>query len=174
MRALVEGDAPLPPGRALDVGCGTGTSTIYLARHGWQAIGVDWVAAALERARQRVATADLAPDAVGFVRADVTAPDFLPDHPALDLWLDVGCLHGLPAGGQAQYARHAARLLRPGGRLLVYCWGRYLREGEAFGLSLDEITALFAPDLRLLSQVQSRDSVDPERTTGWYLFERMG
>ncbi len=36
---LVEGTNPLPPGRALDLGCGTGRNTLYLARRGWYAAG---------------------------------------------------------------------------------------------------------------------------------------
>jgi hypothetical protein len=31
---LVDGPSPLPAGHALDLGCGTGTDTIYLATHG--------------------------------------------------------------------------------------------------------------------------------------------
>ena len=53
VRALVEDTSPWPPGRALDVGCGSGTSAVYLAAHGWQVTGVDWIAAALDQARQR-------------------------------------------------------------------------------------------------------------------------
>ncbi len=39
--AVVEGDQALPPGKALDLGCGTGTNSIYLAQHGWDVSGVD-------------------------------------------------------------------------------------------------------------------------------------
>ena len=38
--AVIEGAAALPAGRALDLGCGTGTNVIYLAQHGWETMGV--------------------------------------------------------------------------------------------------------------------------------------
>lgn len=45
----------LPPGRALDLGSGTGRASIYLARCGWTVDGIDFVpeAVALADARQR-------------------------------------------------------------------------------------------------------------------------
>jgi SAM-dependent methyltransferase len=52
---LVEGKTPLPPGRALDLGCGTGNEVAYLARHGWwMATGVDLVQIAIDRAASRI------------------------------------------------------------------------------------------------------------------------
>lgn len=41
----------LPPGRALDLACGTGRNTLLLAEHGWQALGVDISPVALLRAQ---------------------------------------------------------------------------------------------------------------------------
>ena len=58
---LIEGPSRLPPRRALDLGCGTGTETIYLARHGWDATGVDLVPRALAIARRRAARAGVSP-----------------------------------------------------------------------------------------------------------------
>ena len=58
-----------PPGRALDIGCGTGTNTLYLARQGWDAAGVDYVPGAIATARSRAAASG---SAARFTTADVT------------------------------------------------------------------------------------------------------
>lgn len=56
---LAETAGPLRPGSALDLGCGTGGDTIWLARHGWQVTAVDISATALDRVRQRCLELDL-------------------------------------------------------------------------------------------------------------------
>ncbi|MFC9424781.1 class I SAM-dependent methyltransferase [Streptomyces sp. NPDC056987] len=60
----------MPPGQALDVGCGEGADALWLARQGWQVTAVDLSRTALERAAAE------ATDVVGRVawaRADLTA-----------------------------------------------------------------------------------------------------
>jgi SAM-dependent methyltransferase len=46
----------LPPGRALDLGCGEGRNAVWLAERGWRVRGVDFSEVGLEKAR-RLATA---------------------------------------------------------------------------------------------------------------------
>ncbi|MEU6267159.1 class I SAM-dependent methyltransferase [Saccharopolyspora shandongensis] len=53
--ALVAEAADLPPGQALDVGCGEGGDALWLARHGWQVTAVDVSQVALERAARAAA-----------------------------------------------------------------------------------------------------------------------
>ncbi|MGH2694704.1 MAG: class I SAM-dependent methyltransferase, partial [Actinomycetota bacterium] len=47
---LVTEVADLPPGQALDVGCGEGADALWLARRGWQVTAVDISQIALQRA----------------------------------------------------------------------------------------------------------------------------
>jgi Cyclopropane fatty acid synthase and related methyltransferases len=107
----------LPPGRALDLGCGTGTNSFYLARHGWEVVGVDFSVVAIRRARRRARRMNLP---VRFYRADVTDLGFLTG--PFDLALDIGCLHGIPPEGRMRYAAEVGRLVRPGGLYMLYAF----------------------------------------------------
>lgn len=49
--ALVVEASALPPGRALDVGCGEGADAVWLAGRGWEVVGLDPSGVALARAR---------------------------------------------------------------------------------------------------------------------------
>lgn len=71
--------AELAPGRALDVVCGEGRNAIWLAGHGWPAVGVDFSTTALQRARSPAADAGFA-DRTEFVHGDVVSGP-LPDGP---------------------------------------------------------------------------------------------
>ncbi len=172
VRALVEGENPLTPGRALDIGCGTGVSSVYLAAHGWQVTGVDWVEAALTRARERAREAGLNDEQVRFLQASVESPGFLPDHPPVTLWLDVGCLHSLPPESRPIYARHAARLTAPGGMAVMYVWRRHQREDGEAGLDPDEVAAMLALAFTLEKMTLSREATDTSRPSAWYWLRR--
>jgi SAM-dependent methyltransferase len=80
------------PGRALDLGCGSGQHLLALARRGWQATGVDAVGRAVRRARARASGAGVS---VRAVRGDVTDLDPSQVGTGHQLLLDIGCFHGL-------------------------------------------------------------------------------
>jgi ubiquinone/menaquinone biosynthesis C-methylase UbiE len=46
--------ARLSPGKALDLGCGTGTNLRTMAKAGWQVTGVDFSSQAIDRARRKL------------------------------------------------------------------------------------------------------------------------
>jgi len=170
--ALVEGRSPLQPGRALDVGCGPGTSSIYLAQHGWQVTGVDFIPAAIRQAQQRARQANLGADVLYFLQADVTAADFLSEHPPVTLWLDIGCLHSLDPSVRRTYAAHARRLVAPQGTLLLYGWGYVEMEGRWHGFDEPEIRTLFTPAFELLYAYWGEEATAVDRPSAWYRLRR--
>lgn len=149
----------LPPGRALDLGCGTGTNAIYLARHGWQTVGVDFVGKAIAEAKRKARAAGVSVD---FFQADVTRLDSV--QPPFDLALDIGCFHSLSADRRAHYISGLARLLRPGGLFLCYA---FKPDASMGGLGSDEMIALFANDFASI-KIENGGGIP----SAWYTFER--
>lgn len=109
-----ESERTTPYGAALDVGCGTGTHAVELARRGWRVTGVDSVAAALDKARARAQGLD-----VRFVQDDVTAlaADRLTG--PFTFLLDVGCLHGLNDAQRAAAGERLTALAAPDATMLL-------------------------------------------------------
>jgi cyclopropane fatty-acyl-phospholipid synthase-like methyltransferase len=121
LSALIEGDAVLEPARALDIGCGTGTQAVYLARHGWEVTGVELLGQPLKRARARAAAAGVA---VEFVVADATRLSGVGLAPGFGFLLDRGCFHGLSEDGRAGYIEGVTALAAPGATLLLMAFAR--------------------------------------------------
>jgi cyclopropane fatty-acyl-phospholipid synthase-like methyltransferase len=129
-------------GRALDLGCGTGTQSLYLAQHGWNVVGIDLAPKAIELARQKASTMTTAVD---FRVSDVTRLEFLRE--PFDLVIDVGCFHGLGAAEHRRYAQNLARLTHSGSLFLLYAFDHHGAFGV--GVSRDEITNLFEPQFAI-------------------------
>lgn len=113
-RVLDEETEDLAPGRALDLGCGTGANSLKLASKGWRVVGVDWFVVALKTARR---AAEGQRGRVRFVAADITR---WAGRVPFDL---VVCLYSLPDGeGRRLLLENASSQLSPGAVLLVTDW----------------------------------------------------
>lgn len=146
--SLVELLGRLPRGRALEIGCGTGTNAVYLAGQGYQVVGVDLAprAVALARARAAEAGADVA-----FHVVDVLA-DPLPGGP-YDLVFDRGCLHVFDeAADRARFAEQVASALAPGGQWLSLAGSTEgpARDGGPPRRSAGELVRAIEPHLEIL------------------------
>ncbi len=108
-------EAPVPPGRALELGCGTGASAVWLARQGFAVTALDLSARAIEQARRR---ADEAGVPVRFLVVDVLDPPADLAGP-FDFVFDRGCYHVVRREDPAAYAETLHRLTRPGALALV-------------------------------------------------------
>lgn len=135
------------PGRALDVGCGAGTYTLYLADRGYAVTGIDMIPKAIALLRQGAEKRGLE---VNAVQADILS--WCDDQP-FDVILDVGCLHSLSADLRQTYRQQLLSWLAPGGDfILIHCGRRGWWDRWPVGpsrVSRQDITALFAPQLEL-------------------------
>lgn len=104
----------IQPCRALELGCGTGTNSVWLAEQGFDVTGLDIAPLALERAAARAAAAGVA---VRFLAADVLTPPDLGEPFAF--FFDRGCYHVVRRENPHAYAPAVARLLAPGAFGLV-------------------------------------------------------
>jgi len=166
----VEGPSALPPGHALDIGCGTGTNSLYLARLGWHVTGLDFAAPAVASARAKATHTGPLAGSVRFLRADVTRSAELDLGPRCSLLLDLGCLHGIPLVGRAGYVASITRHAAPDALFLLYAFQTRPAGSHALGLSPDEARALFAPAFVIERMVEGND----RRGVGsaWYWLRR--
>ncbi|MFZ1179708.1 MAG: class I SAM-dependent methyltransferase [Mycobacterium sp.] len=140
--ALVEGPRALPAGRALDLGCGNGTDTIYLATHGWDVTGVDITPTALALARRNAAAAGVAPR---LINGDVTCLADLDVGDGYTLLVDFGCFHTLPDDRRPAYVTGVSRVAAPGAMLLLLGFRRVPKAVPVHaGMTVDEVRQRFA------------------------------
>ncbi|MCV7191673.1 class I SAM-dependent methyltransferase [Mycolicibacterium brumae] len=160
--------AELPAGRALDLGCGTGDASIYLAQRGWTVTGVDFVPQALDKARAKAAAANAPAE---FVEADVTRLSSEGVGDGFGLIVDNGCLHNMSDADRDGYVREVGAVAAPGARLLIVAFLPGGRMGVR-GVSADEMRRRFSPGWTLLSSGNERQ-LDKEQTPApFYLYER--
>ena len=112
--------------RVLDVGCGYGRDTVYVAKSlGFRVLGIDVSEKAVELARENSINA-LAGE------AEFKVTDFRDLHGFFDVVLASNLYHLLPPEGRRDVAAHAARLLAPEGKLFLNAIS--VHDGEHYGV----------------------------------------
>ena len=167
-------------GRALDLGCGTGTNALYLAQKGFTVVGVDFSPKAIATARGKAKRANLSID---FRVADVTRLDSLDLRELFDFVLDIGCFHAIDPAYRARYADGIARLTRPGSMFMLYAFSPRLPDHQGdlgqrahliqirnVGITPDDTLKIFAAHFTLerIEHGMNRG----ERASAWFWFRR--
>ncbi|MBO0686707.1 MAG: class I SAM-dependent methyltransferase [Candidatus Dormibacteraeota bacterium] len=167
----VEGAHALEPERALDLGCGTGTNVIYMARHGWQVTGVDFVPRAIRQARRKAAVAGVSPR---LIVGDVTRLGEVGVTERHGLILDLGCLHTIPEARRDAYASGVTRAAAPGAVFLVFGFApgalsRNWRRRRPAGLNEAELRHRFRDGWELEDATQGTDPFE----SWWYRLRKL-
>ncbi|HEX8032419.1 MAG TPA: class I SAM-dependent methyltransferase [Ktedonobacterales bacterium] len=170
---VVEGDAALPPGRALDLGCGTGTNALYLARHGWHATGIDFAAPAISRAQEKLRTTQDLTGSAHFLRGDVTRLDALALDGPYTLLLDLGCFHNLEPADRTRYASGITHYAAADALYLLYAFGPRIRKKRRVGATPDEVRTCFR-DHWAVERIEQGADTGHGWPSAWYWLRKMG
>jgi methyl halide transferase len=108
-------EIPVRPCRALELGCGTGSSAVWLAQEGFAVTALDISPLAIEHARRRANDAGVH---VHFLMADVLNPPPELSGP-FDFFFDRGCYHVVRRVDPQAYVQTLRRLIRSGALGLV-------------------------------------------------------
>ena len=160
----------VPAGAALDLGCGSGPNSVYLAQRGFQVTGVDVAETALERARERARQRGVT---VEFRQENLASGCDLGG--PYDFVFDRGCYHILRNLDATAYARSLAAALRPEARMLLLAGNA--DEPMQPGPPVVTAAALIAemePLFRILwlrrVRFEPAEAGEPNRPLGWSLF----
>ncbi|MGI9290793.1 MAG: class I SAM-dependent methyltransferase [Gammaproteobacteria bacterium] len=135
------------PATALDIGCGGGTDSLFLASQGWDVTALDFIDKALEYTQQRAKDAGLS---LTTVEADITTWEPPQQY---DLILDHGLLHNMDPERHDAYREVLLKALAPGGEFILLHW-HPAYEGQQNGkmgptrVGRADIKRFFAPELQ--------------------------
>jgi SAM-dependent methyltransferase len=136
--AKVVDDGAMKGPRVLDVGCGSGTLSLELARRGFEVMGVDISGVAIEQARAKAAAAGLP------VRFEVgDARELLAGQ--FDSIVDCGLLHSVHRLGPGEAQKYLALLpglAAPGATVFVVAVS--VESGQSFGVTEEYLRDAFS------------------------------
>lgn len=150
LEAAVAGPGALQPGRALDIGCGTGPDAVYVASHGWRVTAVDMVEKALAQGEDRAEREGVEVD---YRLGDVTDLHGLGLGPGYSLLYDFGCIHGLPDRKRRAAIKGVTELAAPGATLILLAFHRGRRAFLPRGMDPDEVSKSFGEGWEPVDQV---------------------
>jgi SAM-dependent methyltransferase len=155
------------PGRALDVGCGTGTNAIYLAERGFAVVGVDISPLAVQQARTKA-----------HARCRFETVDFLNEAPPggpFQFVFDRGCFHTFDEDDErARFAQRVAAALVDGGVWLSLIGST---EGEPRDTgpprrSAREVMSAIEPSLEIVQFRSGKFDVCAQQLDAWVCLSR--
>ncbi len=144
--ALVK-DGEIKPGRALDVGCGTGENALLLAKSGSKVTGIDLAADAIKKAISKSAERNIDAE---FIVGNVLELDKYFNECTFDTVIDSGLFHVMTDEERPIFARQVHRVLRQSGNYFMMCFSDKAEGTQGpRRVSKDEIKQTFSPLFKL-------------------------
>lgn len=167
---------------ALDLGCGTGKKSIYLAKHAGfkKVLGVDISEQAIKYAKAN-ALANKVEKICAFICHDLKDWSFIPKEETFDFILDWAAIHCFSRDEIKSYSGNIARHCKPGGKFLVRSFASHDPDRKEFTEEVEGIKSKislltetelrgFFPRFRVISKNTSQPS-KAKADAGFYFIE---
>jgi len=167
LKELIEGPQARTPGKALDLGCGTGTNALYMTQHGWEVTAIDFVPRAITMAKAKAAAAKASPR---LILGDVTRLEELGVGDGYSLVFDLGCLHAIPQPRRDAYVEGVNKATLSGADFLIWAFHTKLNFVTNARLTQEEVEQRFGPAWDI---VRAWAGEQPDRFPArWYHLKR--
>jgi 2-polyprenyl-3-methyl-5-hydroxy-6-metoxy-1,4-benzoquinol methylase len=104
-------------GKALDICCGAGTNTVYLAEKGFEVTGIDISSKAIDYAKKKAQQANVK---INFIMQSFVNLSF--GNEEFDFVFDMGCFHHVEIEDRAKFIKGVHRILKNGGSYMLTCF----------------------------------------------------
>lgn len=118
-------DGRISPCKAITLGCGEGRETIYLAKQGFDVLGLDFSPTAIKKARRRARDAGIE---IPFIVDDLT--NLSHTLGTFDLVMDFGALNDMSQEDRELYMSNVLPMTDHGSNYVMFCFDRMLTHAE--------------------------------------------
>ena len=144
--------------RALDICCGAGTNTVYLAQKGFEVTGMDISSGAVEYAREKAERAQVK---IRFLVENFLRLPFREEK--FDLVFGMGCFHHVRVKDRAAFIKGVRRVLKTRGAYFLVCFS--YRNGPAWNhFTKEQITQIFSEYFKI-NDIKHVSSVEGDGVT---------
>jgi ubiquinone/menaquinone biosynthesis C-methylase UbiE len=148
-------------GKTLDICCGAGTNTVYLAKKGFDVTGIDISKTAIEYAKTKALQARAG---IRFMVQDFLQLPFRDEE--FDFVFDMGCFHHVRVEDRPTFIDGVQRVLKKGGSYMLTCFSH--KNGPAWNhFTKQQLIELFSPYFEM-GEFRHYPSVEGDGVTRYF------
>lgn len=154
-----------PNSKILEIGCGLGTESVFLAIRGMDVTAIDIAESALSTAKK---FSDAYEVNVNWKVADILSVQLDEKY---DVITDQGCFHHLTDDERAKYVKQISKFLKDDGMFILRCFSDKIEPGnQPRRITSNELLGTFYPTFKLehLEHVLSFSTPTRKSPLGWF------